>query len=135
MLKMTIVEGVEHLEHLRFRPGRTGIFAPFFLAPSLGPGSISPFAALDMRDMLQHGRMEWRQINGLCGASRCIICLSGPSFGRRERLEMLENSPADSRPVIRTNGRSRITNGNALLPGVDGRSVWARRCRDVIDLH
>jgi hypothetical protein len=22
-----------------------------------------------------------------------------------------------------------------LLPGVDGRSVWARRCRDVIDLH
>jgi hypothetical protein len=48
---------------------------------------------------------------------------------------MLENTPADSRPVVRTNGRSRITNGNALLPGVDGRSVWARRCRDVIDLH
>jgi hypothetical protein len=48
--------------------------------------------------------------------------------------EMLENTPADSQPVART-ARSRITNGSALLPGVDGRSVWARRCRDVIDLH
>ena len=26
--------------------------------------------------------------------------------------------------------RSRITNGSALLPGVDGRSVWARLMRD-----
>jgi hypothetical protein len=48
---------------------------------------------------------------------------------------MLENSSSDSGQVVRTNGRSRITNGNALLPGVDGRSVWARRCRDVINLH
>jgi hypothetical protein len=32
-------------------------------------------------------------------------------------------------------GRSRITNG-ALLPDiVDGRSSWARRCRDLIALH
>lgn len=29
--------------------------------------------------------------------------------------------------------RSRITNGSALLPGIDGRSVWARRLRDVIE--
>jgi hypothetical protein len=28
--------------------------------------------------------------------------------------------------------RSRITNGSALLPGVDGRSRWIRRCRDLI---
>jgi hypothetical protein len=32
-------------------------------------------------------------------------------------------------------GRSRVTNGNKLLVGVDGRSPWVRRCRDVIRLH
>lgn len=31
--------------------------------------------------------------------------------------------------------RSAVTNGSALLPGVDGRSVWARRLRDVMELH
>lgn len=31
--------------------------------------------------------------------------------------------------------RSRITNGNAVLPDVDGRSTWVRRVRDLIGLH
>ena len=31
--------------------------------------------------------------------------------------------------------RSRITNGSELLPGVDGRSTWVRRLRDLIGLH
>jgi hypothetical protein len=31
--------------------------------------------------------------------------------------------------------RSRITNGSALLPGVDGRSAWVRRARDLIREH
>ena len=31
--------------------------------------------------------------------------------------------------------RSRISNGSSILPGVDGRSCWARRLRDLIDLH
>lgn len=31
--------------------------------------------------------------------------------------------------------RSRVTNGSALLSGVDGRSTWARRLRDLIELH
>ena len=31
--------------------------------------------------------------------------------------------------------RSRITNGSTLLPGVDGRSAWVRRCKDVIASH
>ena len=30
-----------------------------------------------------------------------------------------------------TKGRSRISNGTKLLPDVDGRSLWARRYRDV----
>src|SRR5688500_10069298 len=32
-------------------------------------------------------------------------------------------------------GRSRITNGSSLLPEIDGRSLWARRLRDLITLH
>jgi hypothetical protein len=32
-------------------------------------------------------------------------------------------------------GRSKITNGTRLLPSIDGRSVWARRLRDLIALH
>jgi hypothetical protein len=31
--------------------------------------------------------------------------------------------------------RSAITNGRDLLPTIDGRSVWARRFRDLIQLH
>jgi len=31
--------------------------------------------------------------------------------------------------------KSRITNGSALLPGVDGRSPWVRRAKDVIAAH
>jgi hypothetical protein len=32
-------------------------------------------------------------------------------------------------------GKSRITNGSALLPGVDGRNAWVRRAKDIIALH
>ena len=35
----------------------------------------------------------------------------------------------------KSKGRSRISNGSALLPGVDGRSTWVRRLRDLIGLH
>jgi hypothetical protein len=34
----------------------------------------------------------------------------------------------------RSHARSRLTNG-ATLPGVDGRSTWVRRLRDVMELH
>src|SRR6516165_7970026 len=51
--------------------------------------------------------------------------------------EAASKSPANSRPVIdsKKSGRSRISNGSALLPGVDGRSAWVRRCKDVINAH
>ena len=39
-------------------------------------------------------------------------------------------------PVPRkTKGRSGVANGSAILPGVDGRSVWSRRLYDVIAGH
>ncbi len=37
--------------------------------------------------------------------------------------------------AIKPQARSRLSNGSALLAGVDGRSTWARRLRDLIQLH
>jgi hypothetical protein len=50
---------------------------------------------------------------------------------------MLEVSPQERPAVARQKDarKSRITNGSALLPGVDGRSPWVRRCKDVIAAH
>jgi hypothetical protein len=45
----------------------------------------------------------------------------------------LRHDPAADSPKSRQ--RSRITNGSALLPGVDGRSAWIRRCKDLIEIH
>lgn len=42
-------------------------------------------------------------------------------------------SPAVVAEKSRT--RSRMTNGSAVLPGIDGRSAWVRRLRDLIELH
>jgi hypothetical protein len=39
---------------------------------------------------------------------------------------------ANTAEVNPKKGRSRLTNGRDLLPGVDGRSTWARLLRDVI---
>jgi hypothetical protein len=32
-------------------------------------------------------------------------------------------------------GKSRITNGTSFLPGIDGRSAWIRRAKDLIAEH
>ena len=46
------------------------------------------------------------------------------------------DSEHDAPPKARSRTqRSRVTNGSTLLPGVDGRSVWVRRCRDIIGAH
>jgi hypothetical protein len=50
-------------------------------------------------------------------------------------LETVASSPLD-RPQVghrKDAHRSRVGNGSALLTGVDGRSAWVRRCRDLID--
>lgn len=33
------------------------------------------------------------------------------------------------------NNRAAVTNGRRLLIGVDGRTIWARRFKDLVDLH
>lgn len=44
------------------------------------------------------------------------------------------NSPPDRQPVTAKSAqRSRISNGSELLPGTDGRSVWARLFRDLCE--
>jgi hypothetical protein len=52
-------------------------------------------------------------------------------------MQPATNPSADRAAVDRrpSKQRSRITNGSALLPGVDGRGPWVRRCKDVIALH
>jgi hypothetical protein len=52
-------------------------------------------------------------------------------------MERVENSPAARPAVARQKDpqRSRVTNGTALLPGVDGRSPWVRRAKDIIAAH
>jgi hypothetical protein len=52
-------------------------------------------------------------------------------------MESSSTSPTDRPQVGRPKDaqRSRITNGSALLPGIDGRSAWVRRCKDVIAAH
>jgi len=46
-------------------------------------------------------------------------------------------SQADSIVIAETKPthRSAMTNGSVVLPGVDGRSTWVRRLRDLIALH
>lgn len=39
------------------------------------------------------------------------------------------------KPDPKRTARSRVTNGSAILPGVDGRSTWVRRLRDVCAAH
>jgi hypothetical protein len=50
---------------------------------------------------------------------------------------MLENTPVDraAEALGKPQSRSRVTNGKSLLEGVDGRSTWVRRLRDLMGLH
>jgi len=44
-------------------------------------------------------------------------------------------APSGMKPVYADTARTRVTNGRDLLPGVDGRTYWARRMRDIMALH
>ena len=46
-----------------------------------------------------------------------------------------ERRPVDDPSVTPRKGRSRVTNGKVLIAGVDQRSPWVRRCKDVIAAH
>ena len=50
---------------------------------------------------------------------------------------LVASSSADHPEAVgqRSRQRSRVANGSALLPGVDGRSPWVRRAKEVIADH
>jgi hypothetical protein len=52
-------------------------------------------------------------------------------------MEAMPNSSANRQRIVRHKDpqRSRVANGSALLPGVDGRSTWVRRCKELIADH
>jgi hypothetical protein len=52
-------------------------------------------------------------------------------------MEIASQSPGNNREASgqKRSGRSRITNGSKLLLGIDGRSPWVRRCKDVLAAH
>lgn len=52
-------------------------------------------------------------------------------------MEIAHPSPVNTSSKVKRKdpGRSAVTNGSALLPGVDGRSLWVRRCKDLITEH
>src|SRR6516162_2781093 len=57
-----------------------------------------------------------------------------------QSCEVVEQKPVNRRPVddpsaTPRKGRSRVTNGKVLIAGVDQRSPWVRRCKDVIAAH
>jgi hypothetical protein len=43
--------------------------------------------------------------------------------------------PVDDPSVTVRKGRSKVTNGRVLIAGVDQRSPWVRRCKDIIAAH
>ena len=49
-------------------------------------------------------------------------------------METTSPQPSPKKANPKNQHRSRVTNGSELLPGVDGRSTWHRRCRDLIEM-
>jgi len=73
-------------------------------------------------------------VSGQCPRRRVKTARAGTW---KSSMETTVTSPSD-RPLVgrqKDPQKSRITNGSALLPGVDGRSAWIRRCKDVIAAH
>ena len=56
---------------------------------------------------------------------------------KQDEMEVVARPSAARSAAVhpKSRQRSRITNGSALLPDVDGRSPWVRRCKDVIASH
>jgi hypothetical protein len=54
---------------------------------------------------------------------------------RDDSSQLVPHTAADIRakPARKAHGRSRITNGRDVLPDVDGRSIIARRFRDIVN--
>ena len=52
-----------------------------------------------------------------------------------EGCEPVVRRPCDAPEIAPRKGRSRVSNGNVLIAGVDQRSPWVRRCKDILREH
>jgi hypothetical protein len=68
----------------------------------------------------------YRRPPGLKGMETAPNLVADKSTGSR---------PVDSPAVASRKGRSKVTNGKVLIAGVDQRSPWVRRAKDVIAAH
>jgi hypothetical protein len=50
-------------------------------------------------------------------------------------MEIVATSSADRAPPAKSKQRSKIANGSTVLSGVDGRSLWLRRLKELIAEH
>jgi hypothetical protein len=91
---------------------------------------------------LESGALELLRLTAVATQMVAVLSLNRPPFRRPDLLKETgsaerSNKPLSSRSptLAKPTARSRLTNGKELLPGVDGRSLWARRFRDVLALH
>ena len=54
---------------------------------------------------------------------------------RRGRFRKIRRYPSQKLPSRPSRQKSRQANGSALLPGIDGRSAWVRRAKELISDH
>jgi hypothetical protein len=59
-----------------------------------------------------------------------------PENSSTDRSTVVPSSSTDHPAVIRpSRQKSRVANGNALVPDTDGRSAWVRRAKEIIAAH
>jgi len=91
-----------------------------------GPANLEFRAAFDERSRVRDGQSaDFIDLKANLEASG-----NGSGNGRANSRPSVTLRPAAHSPQF---NRSRVTNGRDLLPGIDGRSAWARRFRDLID--
>lgn len=93
---------------------------------TLAHGFLSAIAGVEFDGRLFRRALQKSPIN-----NRIILVTRYLHTVQPTKLEPVLRQPSDAKAV----SRSSITNGSRVLPGVDGRSAWARRLRDLIALH
>jgi hypothetical protein len=58
-----------------------------------------------------------------------------PATDKQRRAKPVATPKYRPQPGDQRYGRSRVSNGSVLLPGIDQRSTWVRRCKDIIASH
>src|SRR5690606_7046823 len=90
-----------------------------------------PSPAIPIPAIIRQGSHDTKTLVSLDLIAVILRCTARNTAKRSEN--MTTDTPiiaANSPPTRAASTRSRLTNGRQLLPGVDGRSLWARLYRD-----